>query len=155
MKVGEFCTRHVSTIAPDADLREAARLMRNEHVGALVVVERSAGAMHPVGILTDRDIVVSVIAVQGTAPEHIRVRDIMSDKLATIRDSDGFTEAVQAMFDRGVRRLPVLAANGTLAGILTADDLLRVVALQLESVASALRRSGRVEAGTRRPLERS
>jgi len=81
MKVRDFCSRTVAVIEPDATLREAALLMRNGHVGALVVIERKGGAMRPVGIITDRDIVIAVVAVPGARPEGIRVRDVMSPQL--------------------------------------------------------------------------
>ena len=84
MKVRDFCSRNVVTAEPGASLREASLAMRNAHVGALVVVERQQGVARPVGILTDRDIVVAVIAVPGARPEGIRVGDAMADKAVAI-----------------------------------------------------------------------
>ena len=76
MKVRDLCSPQVVTVEPGASLREAALAMRNQHVGALIVVERKDGVARPVGILTDRDIVVAVIAVPGARPEGIRVADV-------------------------------------------------------------------------------
>lgn len=104
MQVRDFCSRDVVTAEPHASVREASLLMRNRHVGALVVVERIDGMPRPVGIVTDRDIVVAVVAVPGARPEGIRVCDVMQTRLALAREGDGVFEAVQTMRDHGVRR---------------------------------------------------
>lgn len=149
MKLRELCSRDVVTAEPSATLREAALRMREGHVGALVVVDRQGGAARPVGIVTDRDIVVAVIAVPGARPEGIRVGDIMSSPAFLARESDGVFEALRAMGEHGVRRLPVVAEDGTLAGIVTADDILRVLAAELANLGTALQR-GRVREATER-----
>jgi CBS domain-containing protein len=149
MKLRDLCSRDVVTAEPSATLREAALRMREGHVGALVVVDRQGGAERPVGIVTDRDIVVAVIAVPGARPEGIRVGDIMSAPVFLGRESDGAFEALQAMSEHGVRRLPVVAEDGTLAGIVTADDVLRVMAAELSNLGTALQR-GRTREATER-----
>jgi CBS domain-containing protein len=73
VQVRDFCSRDVVTVEPLASLREASLLMRNRHVGTLVVVDRTSGVPRPVGIVTDRDIVVAVVAVPGVQPKGIRV----------------------------------------------------------------------------------
>jgi CBS domain-containing protein len=152
MKLRDLCSRDVVTAAPLATLREAAMLMRAGHAGALVVVDRESGAARPVGILTDRDIVVAVVAVPGVRPEAIRVGDVMSAPIVLRRESDGLFEALQAMAEHGVRRLPVVAEDGTLAGIVTADDVLRTMAAELANLGAALRRGREREAtGCRQP----
>jgi CBS domain-containing protein len=153
MKVRDFCSRTVAVIEPDATLREAALQMRNTHVGALVVIERKVGATRPVGIITDRDIVVAVVAVPGARPEGIRVGDVMSAQLLTAREDDGVFETVKTMSEHGVRRLPVTAADGSLFGVVTLDDVLRVLAGELGSLAGALRLGREREAGARRHLD--
>ena len=152
MKIGDFCSRDVAKAMRQTSLREASLLMRNRHVGALVVVETEGGLERPVGIVTDRDIVVAVVA-PGARPESIRVCDVMPPKLFVARESDGLFEAFRKMADHGVRRLPVVAADGRLAGIVSADDLLRVVAAELASFASALRRGGERESAERREMK--
>ena len=139
MKVRDLCSPQVVTVEPGASLREAALAMRNQHVCALIVVERKDGVARPVGILTDRDIVVAVIAVPGARPEGIRVADAMSTDLAAAREDDGMFEAVQRMSERAVRRLPVVGADGGLKGIVSLDDVLRVLAAELGQLAEALR----------------
>jgi signal-transduction protein with cAMP-binding, CBS, and nucleotidyltransferase domain len=153
MKVREFCSRVVVVAEPSTDLREAARMMRDDHVGALVVIERQGARTRPVGIVTDRDIVVGVVAASGVRPESLTVRDVMCADLATISENDGVFEAVDAMRDRGARRLPVVAHDGTLVGMLALDDLLRVIAMELAGLNEAVRASTAREAHERRALE--
>lgn len=152
MQVRELCSPQVVTVAPEASLREAALAMRNQHVGALIVVQKKDGVARPVGILTDRDIVVAVIAVPGARPEGIRVGDAMSTDLATAREDDGLFEAVQRMSERAVRRLPVVGADGGLKGIVSLDDVLRVLAAELGQLAEALRWGRMRERETRAKL---
>jgi CBS domain-containing protein len=153
MKVSDFCNRNVATVEPLASLREASILMRNHHVGTLVVVEPSDGGAVPKGIITDRDIIVAVIAVPGARPEGIRVCDAMSTRLAVAHEDDGLFEAAQTMAERGVRRLPVLGENGTLQGIVSADDIQRVVSTEMANLAAALRKGAEREKIERRVLD--
>jgi len=152
MKVRDFCSRTVAVIEPTVSLREAALLMRDAHVGALIVTERKGGVTRPVGVITDRDVVVAVVAVPGARPEGIRVGDVMSTQPRVARDDDGLAEAVKAMSEAGVRRLPVVAADGSLFGVVTLDDVLRVLAAELGALAVALGRGREQEAQQRRRL---
>ncbi len=152
MKVRDFCNAQVVTVEPQASLREAALLMRNGHVGALVVVERKGGVERPVGLLTDRDIVVAVIAVAGARPEGIRAVDAMSQPLVAVREDDNVFEAVEIMQQKAVRRLPVVGADGALRGIVTADDVLRVLSAELGNLAETLRWGRKRELEQRKPL---
>lgn len=148
MRLKELCSPGLITVEPLASLRDAALLMRNTHVGALVVLQGNA----PVGILTDRDIVVAVIAVPEARAEAIRVCDAMSTRLAVASEDDGIFEAVAIMRERAVRRLPVLARDGSLLGIVTLDDLLRVISTELAELAEALRWSRKRELEQRKAL---
>ncbi len=152
MKVRQFCSPNVVLAEAQASLRDAALLMRDHHVGALVVVEKKDGVTRPVGILTDRDIVVAVVAVPEARPEAIRVSDVMTKKLAVAREDEGVFEAVQRMAERAVRRLPVVAADGSLQGILTLDDVLRVIGTELAQLAETLRWGRMRERDKRAPL---
>jgi CBS domain-containing protein len=155
VKIAELCSPHPVTIDPKASLREAALLMRNAHVGALIAVEGEGEAARPVGILTDRDIVVAVIAVPGARPEGIRVCDAMASRLAFAREDEGVFEAVATMRERSVRRLPVLARDGRLVGIVTLEDLLATISTELANLSEALRWSRKRELESRKPIERS
>lgn len=148
MKVRDFCSRVVVVTKRSTDLREAARLMLEDHVGALVVIEQVAGATRPVGVVTDRDIVLEVVAA-GVAPEALTVADLMTPELAVASEDDGLFDLVERMAEQGVRRLPVVSADGRLAGIVTADDVVRVLAMTFGSLAAALEQGGRREMESR------
>ena len=153
MRIKEICSRVVVVAEPDTDLRGAARLMRDHHVGALVVVEGSNGGKRPIGIVTDRDIVVSVVAATDVQPEALKVGDVMSRNLVVAEESVGVFEAVDLMQDHGTRRLPVVDAEGRLIGIITLEDVLRMVAGELTALAIAAQRSLSREVQERRASE--
>jgi CBS domain-containing protein len=152
MLVRNFCSREVVTIDPSASLREAALMMRNKHVGALIVVESGSGAARPVGLLTDRDIVIAVVAVPGARPEGIRVGDVLTRAPVTVQDNDDVFAAVQTMRQHGVRRLPVVTAEGDLYGVITTADIVKLIATELGGLATALRKSGERETAERAKL---
>jgi len=147
MSIGDICNRDVVVVERDATIQEAARLMRDHHVGDLVVL-RGGGVKEPVGILTDRDIVVEVLG-EGIAAEAVTVGDIMSDKLLIGREEDELWDALQRMRIAGVRRLPVVDRHGALQGILTLDDVIELLAEELAQAAKLVAREQAVEAGGR------
>jgi CBS domain-containing protein len=149
MAIGEICNREVVIVAREAPVPEAARLMRQYHVGDLVVVDELAGPRRPVGIVTDRDIVVEVVAMQ-VAPETLRVGDIMSAELATVRETEGVFETIRYMRDKGIRRLPVVDRDGWLQGIVTLDDLLLLLAEEMGELARLIGREMDREQATRK-----
>lgn len=125
MTAGDICNRNV-VVAPKTEMVvDAAKRMRMAHVGDLVVVEDRQGRHMPVGIVTDRDIVVSVVAGDADHINYLSLNDMMSEDLVTAKEQDSVELALQRMQERGVRRLPVVDAAGALVGILTMDDLLR------------------------------
>jgi CBS domain-containing protein len=131
MTVGDLCTREVVVTHVGETVIDAAKRMRMLHVGALVVVEQKGGKRHPIGILTDRDLVLSVVA---SDPEHLPsllVSDVMSSELVTVRENEPLTVAVERMQTHGIRRLPVVDAAGELVGVIAADDVLRVLSDQI------------------------
>jgi CBS domain-containing protein len=95
--------------------------MRRYHVGDVVLVETREGRQVPTGIVTDRDLVIEVMA-PGLDPAVLAARDLVTSPLATIREEDSLYDALELMRARAIRRLPVVDAEGTLAGILTLDD---------------------------------
>lgn len=139
MAIGEICNREVVIVAREAPVIAAARLMRQYHVGDLVVVDELAGLRRPVGIVTDRDIVIEVVAME-VAPEALRVGDIMSAELATVRETEGVYETIRYMRDKGIRRLPVVDRDGWLQGIVTLDDLLILLAEEMGELARLIGR---------------
>ena len=128
---------------------EAAQLMRKHHVGDLVVVEERKGRKHPVGIVTDRDIVVEVVAA-GVNPDALKVGDIMGPEVATVRESEGLFEALRFMRGKGVRRMPVVDREGGLVGILTLDDLLSLLAEEMTELAKLVSHERQREAAVRK-----
>jgi CBS domain-containing protein len=134
MLVGKICNREVVFAEPDTSIAEAARLMREHHVGGLVVVQEKSGKRVPVGIITDRDLVIEVIA-EGVDMRDISVGDIMSDQLVTAREGDDLLETLKMMRAQGIRRLPVIDDDGVLAGILTVDDLIDLFSEQIADLA--------------------
>src|SRR5690554_4001106 len=122
MKTGDLCTRDTVVLGRDGTIVEAAKLMREYHVGDVVLVEERDGENVPVGIVTDRDLVLEVLA-QELAPDAVAVGDIVTAELVTARESDTLWDTMLQMRARGVRRIPVVNARGGLAGIVALDDL--------------------------------
>ncbi len=137
MNVGEVCNREVVVMAKEGSIREAAQLMREFHVGDIVVVEERNRQRYPVGILTDRDVVVEILAIDVDA-DAVDVGDAMSFDLLTAREDDSVWDTVKRMRSRGVRRMPVVDERGVLTGILAMDDLIEMFAEQLTDVAALI-----------------
>jgi len=148
MAVGEICNREVVIAEKALSVVDAAQLMRKHHVGDLVVVEEKDGRRHPVGIVTDRDIVVEVVAAEVN-PDALKVGDIMGPEVATVRESEGLFEALRYMRDKGVRRMPVVDREGGLVGILTLDDLLSLLAEEMTELAKLVSHERQREATVR------
>jgi len=149
MPISEICNREVVIVQRDATVHEAAKLMRQHHVGDVVVVEERKGVQVPVGIVTDRDLVVEIMA-PDLLQMVITVGDIMAPKLVTVKDSTGIYEAIQYMRGEGVRRLPVVDSNGGLIGILTLDDLLELLAEEMLELSKLVKHEQKKESANRR-----
>jgi len=149
MAIGEICSREVVLTRRDMNVREAARLMREYHVGALVVVDETGEGRVPVGMLTDRDIAVGIVA-KGLDPDGLRVDEVMSPEVATARERDGVAETIELMRAKGVRRLPVVDERGTLVGIVSADDFVDLLAEEMSALARMITREQRRESETRK-----
>ena len=130
MRIGEICTVQTIYCKTDETVQGAALLMRKHHVGDLVVIDQPDGERIPVGIVTDRDIVVSVIAL-GLDPASLLVGDIMSDDLLIATEDDDVYETIERMRFRGIRRVPVVNTAGAQSGIVSADDLLEFLAEEM------------------------
>jgi signal-transduction protein with cAMP-binding, CBS, and nucleotidyltransferase domain len=139
MRVGELCKRPPVVIDAEASLSEAAQLMRAEHVGSLVVVKERARPEHPVGILTDRDIVVGAVAEDAEDVHRLSVADIMSAEVITARREELLFSVLEKMLRSGVRRIPVIDAEERILGLVALDDVIEVLADRLKDVAITLR----------------
>jgi len=148
--IGEICKRDVVSVTRETSVAAAAQLMRHNHVGALVVCERIDGGRRiPAGVVTDRDIVVEVVAPELRA-DTITVGDIMREELVTVRESEGVVPTLEVMRFKGVRRVPIVGADGQLVGIVSVDDLLGVLADELSDIAKIFAREQAHEAVARR-----
>ena len=101
MFVGEICNRQVVICQPEDSIQQAVELMRNNHVGDVIVVEHKLNMHFPVGILTDRDIVIEVMA-EGADAKSITVKDVMSSELISVREDDHIIETIEKMSDAQV-----------------------------------------------------
>jgi CBS domain-containing protein len=147
MKIIEVCKRDVTVTKRDVLLPEAARIMRERHVGCLVV--EADDVPKPVGIVTDRDIVVEVVAA-GLDPRGLRVGDIMSEPAFTVRADSEVADTLKAMRIRGVRRVPIVDDAGWLVGLASLDDLLESAGETLTDVVGAIHSERFVEDWVRR-----
>lgn len=137
MDIGAICNRVVVFATEDMSLKEAAQLMRDQHVGSLVVVREAAAGRVVVGMLTDRDIVIVAMA-RDFDPQTLRVADIMSTELITARPEDAISDVLAAMRRHGVRRVPVTGDDDVLIGIVTLDDLLEIMAEEMQGFVQAI-----------------
>ncbi len=150
MSVRLLCKREVVTVRESEELHAAAQLMRERHVGYLVVVEPADGgeALRPVGVLTDRDIVVEVVA-RDVDPRSLIVGDVMTPDPVVVREDVSVSAALADMRRIGVRRLPVVGGRGQLIGVLSIDDVLDSLATELLDAAGSMRNEVRVETALR------
>jgi CBS domain-containing protein len=150
MKIGEYCNRDVVVAQRQMDIVQAARLMKKYHVGDLIVVEARSSGNYPVGVITDRDLVLEVLA-QDVRPDQVIIGDIMSADIVTVPQDDGMWETLDAMRAAGVRRMPVVDPAGVLVGLATLDDLLEWAAEVLANIThlvkGELRRESRLRKG--------
>jgi len=149
MPVSEICNREVIIVQPNSTVIEAAKLMRQHHVGDVLVVEERGGVRVPVGIVTDRDLVVEIMAPE-LDQRVITVGDLIMPELATVDEDAGVSETIEYMRVKGVRRLPVVNKGGGLVGIITLDDLLELLAEELLALAKLVKHEQKKET-TRRP----
>jgi CBS domain-containing protein len=150
MNVRDICTREVVTAREFDELTAAAQLMREKHVGCLIVVAPAVaeGSFKPIGVLTDRDIVIAVVA-RETDPRTLRVGDLMTRQPVVVSEEASIASALAEMRRIGVRRVPVVSRGGTLVGILALDDILGVLSEELLDVAGSIRSEVKIEKALR------
>jgi len=148
MPISEFCNREVVFATRKMSIPEAAQLMRQYHVGDLVVVDEVEGRRVPVGIVTDRDIVIEIIA-KSLDINEFSVGDIMGPQLVSVQEKEGVFETVRLMRAKGMRRIPVVNREGGLEGIVSADDILDLLAEEMSELAKVAPREQAREAKTR------
>lgn len=133
MLLSELCNLEVVIAERDCTIFEAAKLMRNYNVGSLIIVEKENGLSRPVGIVTDRDLVIEVIAL-NIPLDSVTVGDVMSTDLISGRESDELWDTIQRMRMKGIRRIPVTDRAGNLLGIVSIDDVIELLSEELLSL---------------------
>jgi len=135
----DILNRDVITIGPTASVSEAAYLMMREEIGSLVIVDDER---FPVGIITDRDLVISVIA-GGEIPEEIVVEQVMTKELVCVDEDADLMDILSTLSEYSIRRMPI-TKDGKLVGIVSVDDLIVVIATELVNLAMALSSKSKV-----------
>jgi CBS domain-containing protein len=129
MKLKDLCELDVATCLREQTISAAARLMRERHSGDLVVIDDSDAEREPIGIITDRDIVLEVVA-RGRDPDKTTVGEIMATQVVVASQDESPEQALERMALHGVRRVPIVDDEGFIVGIVSLDDLLHVHAQQ-------------------------
>lgn len=133
MICGDICRRAVVVARKDDGIREIAELMREHDVGTVIVIEGEGSQRKPIGIMTDRDIVLRVIT-KDIYPNSVTVGDIMCCDLVHVNQNDDLSEAIQVMKERKVRRVPVVDDHGYLKGIMSSSDAMKHLANEIMSM---------------------
>lgn len=149
MLVSALCQLEVACCGLQTTILEAASLMRHKHVGDLVVVSNDAEDRVPLGIITDRDIVLEVLGA-GRDPAKTTVSEIIRRPVVLVNEDDDAAQALEQMQAHGVRRVPVVDHQGRLSGIITADDLLKSLAADVNRLAETISREQTHEQRARR-----
>jgi CBS domain-containing protein len=144
MNVADVMTRAVTYVTEDTSLAEVARTMRKDHVGDVVVTRGAEPGNRPVGILTDRDIVIQVVA-EDVPLSSLTAGDAMSRELVTVEETASVVAAVSQMGQHGIRRLPVTDREGQLIGLLSMDDVLAQLGVLLDNIADVVRFQQQIE----------
>lgn len=145
MTVGEICVREVAIVRKGGSVIDAAKRMREYHVGNVVVVEDRGEEHVPVGILTDRDIVVSIVARDPDRLGALTVGDVMSFELMTAREDETLHSVLKRMCSRGIRRIPVVNRNGGLEGIVAVDEVLEFVSEEVTDLVRLMTKQRQLE----------
>lgn len=152
MSIHSLCKTGVITIEKKASLREASNLMHKEHVGSLVVVEAFDSKRIPCGIITDRDLALTL----GTSsnPQTVKVEQIMQSQPITANLNDGLSDVILKMRQYGIKRLPVIDEFGSLYGLISTDDILSLMGDEINNLAKISEVQIKVEQGIRIPTEK-
>lgn len=137
LNAGEICNRIVTVATRKMTVVQAAQRMREQHVGCLVVVDEAGAGRIVVGILTDRDIVTSVVA-KAVDANRLTVEDVMTAEVVMALEQDSLADLLAMMRRKGIRRIPVATPEGVLRGLVTMDDVLEILAGQLRTVVLAI-----------------
>ena len=149
MLLKEICTPDVVYCGAETSALAAARLMRERHVGDVVVVDEPTGDQTPIGVVTDRDLVMEVLALERD-PTRVCVREFMRTPVVVAQTDEDASQAIERMKVNGVRRIPVMDEERKLAGIVSLDDLLKQLAADASTLVEIVAREQNREHRTRR-----
>jgi len=145
MKVGDICTRNPATVSTSATLSEVARLMRDRHIGAVIVTKAPLDRPVATGIITDRDIACAQLDRRSDLGS-LGAAEVMTRNPLEINEEDSLDKAIEKLRARGVRRAPVVSPSGALVGVVSTDDLFAHVARELMHLARLVTLQPRQEA---------
>ena len=151
MNIGSICRRRIVTIDSKATLAQAAAQMRDRHVGALVVTAASPEGLRVTGVVTDRDLVIHVLA-QSVDGSEFAIADLANRRIASVSEKDDTSLALDVMREFGVRRLLVTDAEGRLTGIVSLDDMLDACAEMFSGLAAVMHSGISRETAAARPM---
>lgn len=145
MLVADICTKNVVTCTREERLLDTATKMRDQHVGAVVVVEYEGDQIIPVGVITDRDVVVEAVVPALERIGQLTAGDLLTRDVVTVNAAYNVDRALELMSEAGVRRAPVVDGAGALVGIVTVDDLIETLAARLIGVVGVIRKQQAIE----------
>lgn len=150
MSLRNMCRREVIWVKEGTAVREVAKLMEKKNVGCIVVVEADS-MLRPFGLVTDRDILIRVMN-RGLDPDKTHIEDVMTKEIVALGESMGLLEALEYVKGKGIRRFPIVGADGSLKGIITLDDILFLLGKEMSDVASIIEKEGSFEIKTEKDL---
>jgi CBS domain-containing protein len=148
LKIGRS---QVVSVKPEATLEETARVMREHHVGDVVVAEERGNQRFPVGIMTDRDIVMATLAL-GAPTAPMLAEDLMTTDLVTVGEQESLVRVIELMKENGVKRVPILGKEKELVGIIALEDIMRLLSQEIAALTEVGRRQKEIEFDRRRKL---
>jgi len=151
MNIGKICSHNVVAADAETSVLEGARLMRHNHVGSLVVTKQEGQGARPAGMITDRDLIVEVMA-EEIDPNSVTLGDTMTPYPLAAREDDEAFDVLNAMRSKGVRRIPVVDANGLLVGVLAVDDILRMISREMADLVGLIQKEYDTEVRLRKAI---
>ena len=148
MFVGKYCDKKISTLTQDSSILDAAQVMRKNHVGEVIIVEKKMGNVIPVGLITDRDLVVEILAMEIDI-ETINLGCIMCIELVTVNYDSSLNKALEIMQHHGIRRAPVVGNNGELIGIINIEAVIKVLSQDMAKILKLFNNERRIEKNLR------
>lgn len=136
MSIKSICRKEFVSISPDATVKDAAGVMASKNVGSIIIVKDGS----PVGIITDRDIVVRVVN-KGLDSSSLKVQDVMTIDPICLNENVGLFEALETVKEKGVRRYPVIDDKGKIVGIISLDDIIYLIGKEMCDITQILLKS--------------